>query len=176
MSFPSCLRPLRGSFPRPRAWRGLGLVLAVVVLGRGQPAAAQYIFIDLNPSGPIDSVAYGVSDGQQGGYAYTDNQNHALLWTGSADNVVDLHPSGFDASFVRGVSDGQQVGDGDTPDGSYHALLWTGSADSVVDLHPAGFLTRSPLASPAVSRWAMAKQAARFTPGCGRGAPTVWST
>ena len=51
MSIPSCLRPLRGGSPRHRAWRGLGLVLALVVLGEGQPVAAQYTFIDLHPSG-----------------------------------------------------------------------------------------------------------------------------
>jgi hypothetical protein len=96
MSIPSCLRPLRGGSPCLRAWRGLGLVLAVVVLGGGRPAAAQYTFIDLHPSGFTRSVAWGVSDGQQvGSGTIFRGPDHALLWTGSADSVVDLHPAGL---------------------------------------------------------------------------------
>ena len=135
MSFSSCLRPLCGCSQRAFAWRGLGLVLAVVVLGGGPPAVADYIFIDLHPSGFTDSRALAVSDGQQVGYTGTPPPHErALLWTGSADSVVDLHPSGFDASTATGVSADQQVGRGFTG-GQSHALLWTGSADSVVDLH-----------------------------------------
>src|SRR6516225_4969575 len=112
MSFSSWLRLLcAGS--RPRARRGLGLVLAVVVLGGAQPAAAQYIFIDLHPSGFTDSAAVGVSGGQQVGCGETADSTHALLWTGSADSAVDLHPSGFTNSVANGVSDGQQAGSGD---------------------------------------------------------------
>jgi len=139
MSFSSCLRPLCGCSQRAFAWRGLGLVLAVVVLGGGPPAVADYIFIDLHPSGFTDSRALAVSDGQQVGYgSIAPVQVHALLWTGSADSVVDLHPSGFTSSAALGISDGQQVGRAGTPPHE-HALLWTGSADSVVDLHPSGF-------------------------------------
>ena len=139
MSFSSCLRPLCGCSQRAFAWRGLGLVLAVVVLGGGPPAVADYIFIDLHPSGFTDSRALAVSDGQQVGYTGTPPPHErALLWTGSPDSVVDLHPSGFTSSVAVGVSGGQQVGLGLIISRS-HALLWTGSADSVVDLHPSGF-------------------------------------
>jgi hypothetical protein len=140
MSIASCLRRLHGGSLRRRAWRGLRLVLAVVVLGNAQPAAADYIFIDLTPSG-FSSFLYGngVSDGQQVGYGFIAAHWHALLWTGSPDSVVDLTPSGFTDSFAYGVSDGQQVGSGYPQGGGEHALLWTGSADSVVDLHPSEF-------------------------------------
>ena len=113
--------------------------MAVVVLGGGPPAVADYIFIDLHPSGFTDSRALAVSDGQQVGYTGTPPPHErALLWTGSPDSVVDLTPSGFTYSRAAGVSGGQQVGSGITGD-QQHALLWTGSADSVVDLHPRGF-------------------------------------
>src|SRR6516225_6299684 len=145
MSFSSCLRPLCGCSQRAFAWRGLGLVLAVVVLGGGPPAVADYIFIDLHPSGFTDSRALAVSDGQQVGYTGTPPPHErALLWTGSPDSVVDLTPSGFTYSRAAGVSGGQQVGSGITGD-QQHALLWTGSADSVVDLHPSGFTSSAAL-------------------------------
>jgi hypothetical protein len=85
------------------------VVLAAVVLGGAPPkAAADYIAIDLNPSGFMASQALGVSGGQQVGAG--GGQQHALLWMGSAASVVDLNPSGFMASQALGVSGGQQVG------------------------------------------------------------------
>src|SRR5439155_24229736 len=66
---------------------------------------------------------------------------HALLWFGSASNVVDLHPSGFTSSEATGASGGQQAGYGFALGAvvGLHALLWSGTASSVVDLHPSGF-------------------------------------
>ena len=79
-------------------WRGLGVVLAAAVLGGGQPAAAaDYLAIDLNPSGFLNSHALGVSGGQQvgDGFGLATGGTHALLWSGSAASVIDLNPSGF---------------------------------------------------------------------------------
>jgi hypothetical protein len=121
------------------------LVMMLVALGPRQAAAAAiYTTIDLNPSGFDGSDALGVAGGQQVGFgrgAATGNQDHALLWTGSAASVVDLNPSGFVDSTARGVAGGQQVGAGVGPatGNQLHALLWTGTAASVVDLNPIGF-------------------------------------
>src|SRR5207253_2479363 len=112
----------------------------------------------------IECAGLGISGGQQVGSACcpatagllpaTDAVNpaqvntcgrpryvHALLWSGSASNVVDLHPSGFVNSEATGTSGSQQVGDGfGAPISNLrHALLWSGTAASVVDLHPSGF-------------------------------------
>ncbi len=105
--------------------------------------------VDLNPSGFIDSIAYGVSGGQQvgAGRPTSGDPEHARLWSGSAGSVMDLHPSGFDASNAFGISGGQQVGyaAGPTTAGGGHALLWSGSAGSAVDLHPSGFIASQAL-------------------------------
>src|SRR5262245_61405655 len=106
MALLSLVRSPRGGCPRHRAWPGLGVVLAAVVLGGVPPrAAAEYIAIDLHPSGFTSSEAFGVSGGQQVGVGAgpaTGGQIHALLWTGSAASVVDLHPSGFTSSEAAG--------------------------------------------------------------------------
>ena len=138
---PTSISPSDSGLPRSSGSEVDGLLasaLNVVVHDGGHPAKANYIFIDLNPSGVPFSLANGVSGGQQVGSGNIGGASHALLWTGSADSVVDLHPSGFTLSDAYAVSDGQQVGRGFTG-GQPHALLWTGSADSVVDLHPSGF-------------------------------------
>src|SRR5207245_1932650 len=71
----------------------------------------------------------------------TGNDEHALLWAGTASTVVDLNPGGFDRSYGLGTSGSQQVGFGSGPatGGNDDALLWSGTASSVVDLHPSGF-------------------------------------
>ncbi|MCO6046904.1 hypothetical protein NG895_23640, partial [Aeoliella sp. ICT_H6.2] len=73
----------------------------------------------------------------------TDGEQHALLWIGSADNVVDLHPNGFESSVAQSISGAYQVGFGREPSMEVikpaRALLWNGTAESVVDLHPAEF-------------------------------------
>src|SRR5262249_35863080 len=109
--------------------------------GGVQPAAAaDYITIDLNPSGFRASIGYGVSGGQQVGSGIRPGSigSHAVLWTGSAASAVDLSPSEIVLWEALGVSGGQQVGWGYGPGTGFlaHALLWTGSAGSVVDLNP----------------------------------------
>jgi hypothetical protein len=106
-------------------------------------AAASWV--DLHPTGYANSYAYGVSDGQQVGFANGAGTDHAGLWNGSAASWVNLNPSGAPGSFAIGVSGGQQVGSAAVNDGSgvfrYHASLWSGSAASWTDLNPAGAQT-----------------------------------
>ena len=103
-----------------------------------------YTAIDLTPDGVTGSLAWDISGGQQVGDLdpMTTNHPHALLWRGSAANMVDLNPTGSLGSDAFGVCGGQQVGGisiGDYPTTTAHAALWRGSAASVVDLNPPGF-------------------------------------
>jgi len=62
-----------------------------VLLGPGTPAAhAQWTVTRLNPSGSMQSWAYGASGGQQVGYAQVGGLERASLWRGSAASWVDL--------------------------------------------------------------------------------------
>jgi hypothetical protein len=111
-----------------------------------EPLAGWEVTI-LPPSteGYDQSIALGVSGGQQAGYAVTnDGYDHAGLWTGTAESWVDLHPAGALSSGASGIGGGQQVGvayvfDKDRGDWFEHAGFWTGTAESWVDLHPAQF-------------------------------------
>jgi hypothetical protein len=93
--------------------------------------------VDLNPTlltGFTDNFATGTSGSQQVGYGQYNSpgggaNNHALLWSGTADSALDLNPDGISESEAFGVFGGLQVGEGD---GS--AMLWFGSPDSAVDL------------------------------------------
>ncbi len=118
-------------------------MLALAIVAVPLAAEAQYTSIDLTPSGFGGSYGYGISGGQQVGWGYTGGNDHALLWSGTADSAVDLNPSGFGASYGNGISGGQQVGCGGYWNtGGYrgsHALLWSGTAASAVDLNPSGF-------------------------------------
>jgi hypothetical protein len=92
--------------------------------------------VDLNPFGYHGSCAYGVSDGQQVGFAISfAGYWSAGLWYGTAASYVNLNP-GVIQSEAFGVSDGQQVGWADIG-GDAHASLWSGTAASWVDLNPA---------------------------------------
>jgi hypothetical protein len=105
--------------------------------------------IDLTPPNFTDSVANGVYTsspntslqiGSGSGFdpLATNGETHALLWSGSATNVVDLHPAGYSFSEGIAISAAGQVGDGygDSTSGGYHALYWNGTAASAFDLHP----------------------------------------
>ncbi|HVT14446.1 MAG TPA: PEP-CTERM sorting domain-containing protein [Fimbriimonadaceae bacterium] len=99
---------------------------------------------DLNPTGFSFSAANGVSDAFQvgGGHgSVTGNNDHALLWSGSAASVIDLNPTGFTTSWAYAVDGGSQVGTGKGSPTSQktHALLWSGSPSSAVDLNPTGY-------------------------------------
>ncbi|MGA2582381.1 MAG: PEP-CTERM sorting domain-containing protein [Tepidisphaeraceae bacterium] len=91
--------------------------------------------VDLTPTNAsleiTDSVAYGVSGGQQVGYGWGGDgisqvANQALLWTGSAASAVDLGPG-----IAYGTDGTQQVGES-----ANGATLWTDTAASVVSLNP----------------------------------------
>lgn len=106
--------------------------------------AGSNIAVDLNPNGFTDTVAYGVSNGQQVGFGWGTvtggaNSSHALLWTGTAASVVDLNPAsaGADADTYAVATDGvNQVGYAWLSDEEYHPFLWSGTAASAVDLTP----------------------------------------
>jgi hypothetical protein len=107
----------------------------------------------LNPSGFGFSYALGNYGSQQIGWGdgpATANDEHALLWSGTANSVIDLNPSGFEVTFGRAISGSEHVGSGFGPatGDNYHALLWLGTADSVMDLH--AFLTADYINSEAL--------------------------
>lgn len=121
-----------------------GAMLGVFTLGFAtQTAAADFTFINLNPTGFVFSEAVGAFGGQQVGFGFggaTGGANHALLWSGSGAGVVDLNPTGFSMSDAFAIAGGQQVGSGmQLTTLATHALLWTGTAASAVDLNPSGF-------------------------------------
>ena len=119
--------------------RAVTAVLAVLCLGSG-PAFAGWTVVSLNPAGATNSVASGISGGQQVGTAnFGDGYGipHAGLWSGTAESWVDLAPAGAYGSYASGVSGGQQVGHA-WFGGNLHAGLWSGTAASWVDLNPAG--------------------------------------
>jgi hypothetical protein len=113
--------------------------------------------VDLHPSGYAASGIAGADAGYQVGAAYPDastlgNSNtisHALMWHGTATDIVNLHPAGFTHSSASDVSGTTQVGSGRGPstENQSHALLWNGTAASVVDLHPTGFARSSAVAA-----------------------------
>jgi len=82
-----------------------------------------------------------VSAGKQVGSARVgaEGQQHAVIWSGTANSYVDLHPAGTKESRAFGVSrDGvYQVGGVDIGIGwvYWRATLWAGTAASRVDLH-----------------------------------------
>ncbi|MDQ2987241.1 MAG: hypothetical protein M3R13_11095 [Armatimonadota bacterium] len=109
-------------------------VISVVAFILAVCANAQWTVVNLNPAGSSQSVAYGVSGGQQVGYAYGFR---ASLWSGTAESWVDLHPAVATESNARCVGDGQQVGYARVDD-VRRASLWSGTAGSWVNLNPAG--------------------------------------
>jgi len=127
-----------------RNWKTYFTVVLVLIVLSGvsqKVLATDYSAIDLNPSGFDISQAHRTYGGQQVGYGHgsaSDNNEHALLWNGSAESVVDLNPSGFDRSYADGISGAQQVGYGygSSMGSNFHALLWSGTPESAVDLNP----------------------------------------
>ena len=104
------------------------MLLAVVLISTS--AFAAWEVICLHPSGSSDSVAHGVSAGQQAGFS----GGHAGFWAGSAGSWVDLNPAGSTESTAWDVSNGQQAGFA-TLNGVSHAGLWSGTAASWADLN-----------------------------------------
>ncbi len=112
----------------------------VGVVGLAPSVQASWTVVYLqHPSGWHDSYAYGVSGGQQVGYAqeYSWSYPRAALWSGSAGSWVNLHPGGASPdglewiqSQATGVFGGRQVGYAQDHYTTY-AVLWRGSADSM---------------------------------------------
>jgi hypothetical protein len=95
-------------------------------------------WVDLNPDGYVNSVAWGVSGNTQVGHAVLGGSEHAGLWTGTAASWFDLHPTGYDGSLAFAVSGNTQVGCA-VLGGPTHAGLWNGTAATWVDLNPSGY-------------------------------------
>ena len=111
------------------------IFLAVILISSSAFAGWEVTY--LHPAGSIESNAWGVSGGEQVGYAKFGSSYHAGLWSGTAASWVDLKPAGSTSSWAYGVSGGQQVGYADIGTRE-HAGLWSGTAASWVDLNPAG--------------------------------------
>lgn len=87
-------------------------------------------------------VAWGVSNGQEVGYADTvanQNLSDPLLWHGSDPNAIDLTPVGFNDGWAIATNGVQQVGTMKLIVNGFvtvddHAFVWTGTATSAVDL------------------------------------------
>jgi len=108
------------------------LTAAATIAGLAGTASAQWTTINLHPPGEGASMALGVSNGQQVGFA-SSNFDNAYLWTGTAMSAVNLNSSV--ATTATCVSAGVQGGIIDLGV-AYHACLWTGTPGSLVDLHP----------------------------------------
>ena len=98
-----------------------------------------------NPNWAFHAAVYATDGtGQVGVLAPSDDfisNQHAVLWSGTANSALDLHPahlSGFTASVAFGLGGDMQVGAGGGPatGGASHAMTWLGSASSAADLHP----------------------------------------
>ena len=132
----------------------LGLAALAASLFSPAPTSAQDYAVtvtDLTPaSGFRTANGSGIYRAAQvgSGTTTTNNNAHALLWTGSAASAVDLNVSGpapipgnfqFFSTSATGVFGDTQVGYGYAAEfdaTASIALLWHGTADSVVYLNP----------------------------------------
>jgi hypothetical protein len=120
--------------------------LRFVVMGTAEPAPPPpFQSTVLQAPGFGNIYANGNSESGQVAVGNTGapgpSDRHALLWTGTAGEVIDLHPAGFNYSEATAIDGDVQVGNAfNSPTGEdSHAMLWHGSAESAVDLHPAQF-------------------------------------
>jgi hypothetical protein len=94
--------------------------------------------VNLQPSWALHSVALGVWDGIQVGWAADASLvPRAGMWSGTAQSWMDFHPAGTGGSLAYGIHGSQQVGIVKIGD-HYQAGLWTGTPESWVNLHPPG--------------------------------------
>ena len=78
--------------------------------------------VDLNnaQAGFVWSQAEGVGNHCQAGWGrgmVTDEEQHAVLWSGTSESEVDLNPEGFMSSQAYGMAGNQEVGYGRSIDG-----------------------------------------------------------
>ncbi len=97
-------------------------------------------YIDLQPEGAYTSArAYGVSNGQQVGYARYGGYTHATIRYGTPDSFVDLHPPGAIWSEAFATDGVRQGGRASFPGlGNHRAVLWHGTPESCVHMNPPG--------------------------------------
>lgn len=98
-------------------------------------------WIDLHPTGAIQSECWDVDNGRQvGTTGDIEPRYRAALWSGTAASYVNLHPPIAVFSVAYGVEGNRQVGGatfvGATFGARIHAATWEGSAASFVDHHP----------------------------------------
>jgi hypothetical protein len=107
--------------------------LFALLIAFATPSFAVWTVSYLHPTGSTFSLAYSVDNGQQVGIARdATGNNHAALWSGTAESLVDLGPG-----VARATSGGRQVGYRYTATGA-SAYLWSDTAASRLDLTPAG--------------------------------------
>ena len=93
---------------------------------------------DLHPKRFDKTLAMGCSGGQQVGYGTPKGarKDVALLWSGSAENVIELRAQDAELETTAyAIANGVQVGYSGGP-GRQRAMLWRGSSNSAVELHP----------------------------------------
>jgi hypothetical protein len=112
------------------------LILFISVFASSRSAKAQWVVVNLHPSGADASYANGAGGTQQAG-TVTVGGFRASLWNGSANSWTLLHPSAATHSYAFGTDGAQQVGYAVIGD-DQHAALWSGTAASWIDLHPTG--------------------------------------
>ena len=127
------------------AGAGGGQIVGSAFGSSGGPAlwnAPAYSYTNMMPSAFNAAELLGVGGGKQVGYArVTDGRDHALIWSGSANEYVDIDVPSFATGTAAWATDGiSQVGVGGYEQNRGHALLWYGTAKSVVDLHPQGYV------------------------------------
>lgn len=134
-----------------------------------------YTMIDLTPAGATTATAVGLSGARQFGNAgFPSNvtpgtvENHAVLWSGDANDFTDL---GVGTATAAG--DGQQVGF----DAFGQAALWTGTPESFVSLNPSGWNTSAANGVGGGQQVGVANQqrvCGEKKGGCGSGTYTVF--
>lgn len=104
------------------------------------PAFAGWTVTVLHPAEYEWSTCLGVGGDKQVGFIdpYIGEQ-HAVVWSGTAESYLDLHPAGYKFSAAYGVSDSYIVGRVATIENpADHAALWDGNAEGFIDLNPTG--------------------------------------
>jgi len=108
----------------------------------------------LHPNGALTSRAYGVGDGQETGTATypgpEGDEEHAMLWVGSAESAIDLHDPSTIKTGAVATANGVQAGNWWEPFEIFHngqwylvyfpeACLWSGTAGSFQNLRVSGW-------------------------------------
>lgn len=110
---------------------------SVAVLSTIAAASTGWTVTNLHPAGATESIAYGLREGQQVGWATLSGAHHAGLWNGTAASWTDLHPANATMSRAYAVDHGQQVGIAVlTSSAAERPSRWNGTASSWSNLKP----------------------------------------